>query len=77
MNRFELAFASGEVDDEVPPHTYAQPSRPMYTRDIGIRVPCCMGYPRLMIIDPPPNDAAYVEEGDTNLVVFLSCLFDS
>ena len=32
---------------------------------------------RLMTTDPPPNNAAYADEGDANLAAFISCLLDS
>ena len=50
----------------------AQLSRRRNTRAIVIRVP---RYSRLMTTDPPPNGAAYADEGDANLLLsFYVCL---
>ena len=60
------------VVDEALPRTCAQPPRRMNTRAIVTRVP---RHSRLMTTDPPPNGAAYADEGDANLLLsFHVCL---
>jgi hypothetical protein len=59
-------------DDEDLPRACAQPPRRRNTRAIVTRVP---RHSRLMTTDPPPNGAAYADEGDANLLLsFHVCL---
>ena len=69
INRFE--HSRSEVDEALP-RMCAQLSMRRNTRIIVIRVP---RYSRLMTTDPPPNGAAYADEGDANLwLSFYVCL---
>ena len=69
----DTLFGILEVDEALP-RMCAQLSMRRNTRAIVIRVP---RYSRLMttLTDPPPNGAAYADEGDANLLLsFHVCL---
>ena len=71
INRFERSH-SHLGSDEARPRTCAQPPRRRNTYAIVTRV---QRHSRLMTTDPPPNGAAYADEGDANLLLsFHVCL---
>ena len=74
INRFENSRSHLGSHDEDLPRMCAQSSRRRNTCAIVTSVP---RHSRLMTTDPPPNGAAYADEGDANLVAFISFLLDS